>query len=70
MDNKMTYIIKYEIPLMASKNEIFLNKILTLEQHQSHKHLINNWKQGMIIFCDNSGNFTDSIDISNIKAIN
>lgn len=49
---------------------VFINKLLTQEQYQNNKHIINNWKQGMIVFCDNKGNFTESIDISTIKAIN
>jgi len=68
LDKKQNVINR--VIVCKSMINVFLNKLLTLEQYQNNKHIINNWKQGMIVFCDNKGNFTESIDISNIKAIN
>lgn len=68
MDKKETVINR--VIVYKSMLNLFINKVLTLDQYQNYEHIINNWKQGMIIFCDNKGNFTESVDISNIKAIN
>jgi hypothetical protein len=40
------------------------------EYYNHKKEIINDWKQGMIIFCNKNGNFVDSIDVSNIETIN
>jgi hypothetical protein len=67
-DKKETVLNR--IIVYKSMINLFINSLLTIEQYESYKHLINNWKQGMIIFCDRKGHFKESIDISNIKAIN
>ncbi|WP_159019624.1 hypothetical protein [Algibacter sp. L3A6] len=68
MDKKETVINR--VIVYKSMINLFINKVLTTNQYDIHENIIHNWKQGMIVFCDNRGNFTDSIDISNIKAIN
>ncbi len=67
-DKKETVINR--IIVYKSMINLFINNLLTIEQYENYKHLINNWRQGMIIFCDKEGHFKESIDISNIKAIN
>jgi hypothetical protein len=68
MDKKETVINR--VIVYKSMLYTFINKYLTEKQYNKHKNIINEWKQGMIVFCDNKGNFIESIDVSNIKAIN
>jgi hypothetical protein len=68
LDNKETILNR--IIVYKSMLNLFINQAVTAEYYDNHKHIINNWKQGMIVFCDKDGNFTESIDISNVKTIN
>jgi hypothetical protein len=68
LDKKQNVINR--VIVYKSMIKTFINKLLTLEQYHNNKHIINNWQQGMIVFCDNKGNITESIDISDVEAIN
>lgn len=68
MDKKETVINR--VIVYKSMLYLFINSLLTQEQYSKYKHIINEWKQGMITFCDKKGNFIESIDVSDIKAIN
>ncbi|WP_127844568.1 hypothetical protein [Psychroflexus aestuariivivens] len=67
LDKKETVVNR--LIVYKSMVNLFLNKLLTTEQYEENEHIIKNWKQGMIVFCDNKGNFTKSIDVSNINTI-
>lgn len=65
-DNKETVINR--IIVYKSMINLFLN-IINENDYLLKKLIINDWKQGMIIFCNKDGSFNHSIDVSNIKAI-
>ncbi len=66
-DDKKTIINRIIVYKSMIKN--ILNN-LSDNKYKINKPIINNWEQGMIIFCDDDGSFKESIDVSTIKTIN
>ena len=66
-DNKDVIINR--IIVYKSMIHFFLNNISDKSYELKH-NVINDWKQGMIIFCNKDGSFNDSIDVSDILGLN
>ena len=66
-DDKKTIINR--IIIYKSMIKTILND-LSDDDYNIHKPIINDWKQGMIIFCNSDGSIKESIDVSDIKTIN
>jgi hypothetical protein len=61
-------IVVNRIIVYKSMINLFLNHVS--DEYYNHKKvIINDWRQGMIIFCNKEGSFIDSIDVSNIETI-
>ncbi|SDS05365.1 hypothetical protein SAMN05216503_1829 [Polaribacter sp. KT25b] len=66
-DDKKTIINR--IIVYKSMIKTILND-LSEDNYKINKPIINNWEQGMIIFCNSDGSIKESIDVSDIKTIN